>query len=160
MKWTDPRHCYSPFLLCFLQKYSAFSERRQPVLTNLHCLFPTTAPTWTQSFCSSSSSQPWHLRQDLGVDMTKLEQQKSNKLLHLLNLIIITAPFSSTHTLKFKSWRMMKHFFFASSHHSGSFRKQRSLVHSFTQQQQWCQDTKSAIPSSVASKRGHVSHAI
>ena len=67
---------YSPFLLCFQQKCSAFSRTRQQESEDQHCPFPTIGPTQRQSFCSSSSSQPWHLQLSSKGGMTKLKRRK------------------------------------------------------------------------------------
>ena len=66
----------SPFLLCFQQKCSAFSRTRQQESEDQHCPFPTIGPTQRQSFCSSSSSQPWHLQLSSKGGMTKLKSRK------------------------------------------------------------------------------------
>lgn len=70
---------YSPFLLCFQQKCSAFSRTRQQESEDQHCLFPTIEPTQRQSFCSSSSSQPWHLPLSSKGGMTKLKRKQRRK---------------------------------------------------------------------------------
>ena len=70
---------YSPFLLCFQQKCSAFSRTRQQESEDQHCPFPTIEPTQRQSFCSSSSSQPWHLQLSSKGGMTKLKRKQRRK---------------------------------------------------------------------------------
>ena len=67
---------YSPFLLCFQQKCSAFSRKRQQESEDQHCPFPTIGPTQRQSFCSSFSSQPWHLQLSSKGGMTKLKRKQ------------------------------------------------------------------------------------
>lgn len=70
---------YSPFLLCFQQKCSAFSRKRQQESEDQHCPFPTIGPTQRQSFCSSFSSQPWHLQLSSKGGMTKLKRKQRRK---------------------------------------------------------------------------------
>ena len=69
----------SPFLLCFQQKCSAFSRTRQQESEDQHCPFPTIGPTQRRSFCSSSSSQPWHLQLSSKGGMTKLKRKQRRK---------------------------------------------------------------------------------